>query len=260
MLLKNKVVVVTGSTRGIGLGIAMKVAQEGGIPVITGTNTELLNVILPEKFAQLGYQEAMFLKCDVRKEADVAQVMETACKKYGRIDCVVANAGIYDLCPVVDMSGERWDSLVNINLRGAFLANKYGITYMLKNGGGKIVNISSDVGLRGCELQCSYTTSKFGIRGLTQSLAKEYARQNINVNCLCVGNVDTDMWDHVGKCLEDYNNRPSEMFREETRESIPMGRFGTPEDIGNATVILLSDYANYITGASIPVSGGSSMN
>lgn len=260
MLLKDKVVVVTGSTRGIGLGIAMKVAQEGGIPVVTGTNMELLEHVLPKQFSDLGYTQALFLKCDVRQESEVANVMSTAYEKYGRIDCVVANAGIYDLCPVVDMSGERWDSLVDINLRGAFLTDKYGIIYMLKNGGGKIVNISSDVGLRGCELQCSYTTSKFGIRGLTQSLAKEYARQNINVNCLCVGNVDTDMWTHVGKCLEDYNNRDSELFREETKESIPMGRFGTPEDIGNAAVMLLSDYANYITGASVPVSGGSSMN
>lgn len=260
MLLKDKVVVVTGATRGIGLGIALKIAEEGGIPAVTGTNRDLLEKILPQQFAEKGYKDAMFLRCDVREEADVARVMEAVYDKHSHLDGVVANAGIYDLCPAVDMRAERWDSLININLRGAFLADKYGIIHMLKNGGGKIVNISSDVGLRGCELQCSYTTSKFGIRGLTQSLAKEYARQNINVNCLCVGNVDTDMWAYVGQCLSERNHEEIESIKAETRESIPMGRFGTPEEIGKAAVMLLSDYASYITGASLPVSGGSSMN
>ena len=260
MLLKDKVVVVVGSTRGIGLGVALKVAEEGGIPIVTGTNTELLEKVLPAEFEEKGFKEVMFCKCDVREESNVADVFKKVYEKYGRIDGLVSCAGIYDLCTAVDMSGERWDSLIDINLRGMFLADKYAITYMLKNGGGKIVNLSSDVGLLGCELQCSYTTSKWGIRGLTQSLAKEYARKNINVNDLIVGNIDTDMWSHVDDCLMEYFKEGPGYFREKTRESIPMGRFGTPEDVAKAAVMLLSSYADYITGASLPVSGGSSMN
>ena len=118
MLLETKVVVVTGSTKGIGKGIALKVAEEGGIPVISGFEAELLNDVLPGEFSKLGYQDLLYVKCDVTKADEVENLMKQAYDKYGRIDALAANAGMTDMCHFEEMTPERWDRMIGINLRG----------------------------------------------------------------------------------------------------------------------------------------------
>lgn len=259
MLLKDKVIVVTGSTRGIGKGIALKIAEEGGIPIICGFEKELINNVLPEEFEQLGYKDLLFVECDVTREEDVENIMIAANDKYGRIDGLSANAGITDMCRFEEMTPSRWDKLVNINLRGVYMADWYALPY-LKKSKGKIVNTGSDCALEGWEYLSSYSAAKFGVRGLTQSLAKELGQYQINVNCVCPGIIDTDMWIKTDEMLGEINNKArGESWNEKIAE-IPLGRGGLPSDLGKAVVFLFSEYSDYITGCSLPVGGGSAVN
>ena len=260
MLLKDKVVVVTGSTRGIGKGIALKIAEEGGIPVISGTNSGLLEKKLPQEFIKLGYDELLYIKCDVTKESDVKNLIEITFKKYGKIDGLVANAGITDACRFEEMTPERWDKMININLRGIYLADWFVYPYMRKNGGGKIVNIGSDCALEGWGYMSSYSAAKFGVRGLTQALAKELSQYKINVNCICPGIVDTDMWvEGDEQQARIFGTKKGDAWNSAVAK-IPLGRCGLPEDIGNGVVMMLSKYTDYITGCGLPVGGGSAIH
>lgn len=260
MLLENKVVVVTGSTKGIGKGIALKVAEEGGIPVISGFEAELLNDVLPGEFSKLGYQDLLYVKCDVTKADEVENLMKQAYDKYGRIDALAANAGITDMCHFEEMTPERWDRMIGINLRGVFLADRAVYPYLKKNGGGKIVNTGSDCALEGWEYLSSYSAAKFGVRGLTQSLAKELGRENITVNCVCPGIIETDIWVQTDEMLGQISGKKKGEEWDAAVAKIPLGRGGRPEDIGNGVVLLLSKYADYITGCSLAVGGGSSIH
>lgn len=259
MLLKDKVIVVTGSTRGIGKGIALKIAENGGIPVICGTNENLLRNILPEEFSNLGYSDLLFLKCDVREEKNVKSIMDITAEKYGRIDGVCANAGMTDMCPFEEMTPKRFDEMISVNLRGVYLTDWYALPY-IKKSRGKIVNVGSDCSLEGWEYLSSYSAAKFGVRGLTQSLAKELGPFGITVNCVCPGIIDTDMWIKTDEMLGSINNKKKGESWNEKIKAIPMRRGGAPSDLGGAVVFLLSDYADYITGCSLPVGGGSSVN
>ena len=260
MLLKDKVIVITGGTRGIGKGIALKVAEEGGFPVISGTNNELLEKTLPQEFLKNGYKDLLCVKCDVTKEEDIKNLIKITFDKYGRIDGLVANAGITDACRFEEMTPERWDKMIDINLRGIYLADWTVFPYMKKNGGGKIINIGSDCSLEGWGYMSSYSAAKFGVRGLTQALAKELGQYKINVNCICPGIIDTDMW-VIG------DEQQAHIFGQKKGDAwnaaiakIPLGRCGLPEDIGNGVVMLLSKYADYITGCALPVGGGSAVH
>jgi len=260
MLLKDKVIVITGSTRGIGKGIAMKVAEEGGLPVISGSNDELLEKTLPQEFSKLGYKDLLYVRCNVTKEEDVKNLMKIAFDKYGRIDGMVANAGITDACRFEEMTPERWDKMINVNLRGVYLADWAVYPYMKKSGGGKIINIGSDCAIEGWAYMSSYSAAKFGVRGLTQALAKELAQYKINVNCICPGIIDTDMWvTGDEQQAHIFGIKKGEAWNS-TVAKIPLGRCGLPEDLGNAVVMMLSKYADYITGCSLPVGGGSVMH
>lgn len=260
MLLKDKVVVVTGSTKGIGKGIALKIAQEGGIPVVSGFEKDLIEETLPGEFKEKGIENASFVLCDVSKEKDVENLMKVTHEKYGRIDAVVANAGITDMCNFEEMTPERFDRMIRINLRGVYLANWYALPYLKENGGGKIVNTGSDCALEGWEYLSSYSAAKFGVRGLTQSLAKELGKYNINVNCICPGIIDTEIWVKTDKLLGEITGKDVGDSWKDAVEKIPLGRGGLPEDIGNGVVLLLSQYADYMTGVSLAVGGGSSIH
>lgn len=258
MLLKDKVVVITGSTKGIGKGIALKVGEEGGKVVASGFEPELITA-LEKEFKELGY-DGIAVLCDVRKKSDVENLMKKAVEKYGRIDALVANAGITDMCNFEDMDEERWDRMISINLKGVYLADYAVLPYLKKNGGGKIVNTGSDCALEGWEYLSSYSAAKMGVRGLTQSLAKEFGKYNITVNCVCPGIIDTDIWQTTDELLCKLKGlKPGEAW-EQAVEKIPLGRGGKPEDIGNGVVMLLSKYADYITGCSLPVGGGSQIH
>jgi meso-butanediol dehydrogenase/(S,S)-butanediol dehydrogenase/diacetyl reductase len=257
MILKDKVFVVTGSTRGIGKGIALKIAEEGGIPVVSGSNKDLLEKTLPKEFAELGYKECLFVHCDVTNEKDVHNLMKMAHDKYGKIDGMVANAGITDMCAFEEMTPERWDKMINVNLRGVYLADWAVFPYLKNNGGGKIINIGSDCSLEGWSFLSSYSAAKFGVRGLTQALAKELGKYRINVNCVCPGIIDTDMWVKTDEMLGKISGKKKGEEWNSAVGRIPLGRGGLPDDLGNGVVMLLSKYADYITGCSLPVGGGS---
>ena len=259
-LLQDKVIVITGTTRGIGKGIALKIAEEGGLPVISGSSRELLERALPGEFAESGYRDLLYIQCDVTKEEDMRNLMKAAFDKYGRIDGLVANAGITDMCTFEEMTPSRWDNMINVNLRGVYLADWSVYPYMKKNGGGKIINIGSDCSLEGWAYLSSYSAAKFGVRGLTQALAKELGKYNINVNCICPGIIDTDMWIKTDEMLGQISGRQKGEEWAAAISRIPLGRGGLPEDLGNGVVIMLSKYADYITGCTLPVGGGSSVH
>lgn len=257
MLLKDKVVVITGSTKGIGRGIALKCAEEGAKVVVSGFEKEIVATV-EEEYAALGY-EAIGVELDVRSEESMANLMEKANTRFGHIDALCANAGITDMCRFEDMKPERFDRMISINLRGVYLANYMVLPYLKKNGGGKIVNTASDCAINGWEYLSSYSAAKFGVRGLTQALAKEFGRYNINVNAVAPGIIETDMWDTTDQLLGELKGqKPGEAWAAEVAK-IPLGRGGKPEDLGNGVVMLLSKYADYITGALLPVGGGSAM-
>jgi meso-butanediol dehydrogenase/(S,S)-butanediol dehydrogenase/diacetyl reductase len=256
MLLRDKVIVITGSTRGIGKGIALKVAEEGGIPVVSGSNRDLLEK-LPKEFADLGYKNSFFVYCNVNNDQDVQDLMKTAFDKYGRIDGMVANAGITDMCGFEEMTPERWDRMININLRGVYLADWAVFPYFKKAGGGKIINIGSDCSLEGWAFLSSYSAAKFGVRGLTQALAKELGKYHITVNCICPGIIDTDMWIKTDEMLGKISGKKKGEEWDAAISRVPLGRGGLPEDLGNGVVMMLSKYADYITGCALPVGGGS---
>lgn len=258
MLLKDKVVVVTGSTKGIGKGIANWIAKEGGKVVGSGPEPDLVE-LFEKEFIDNGY-DGIAVVCDVRNKIEVENQMKKAEEKYGKIDALVACAGITDMCKFEDMVEERWDKMININLRGVYLADYAVLPYLKKNDRGKIINIGSDCALEGWEYLSSYSAAKFGVRGLTQALAKEFGKYNINVNCICPGIIATDMWKTTDELLGKLKGlKPGEAWNQQVKR-IPLGRGGIPDDIGKAAVMLLSEYADYITGCSLAVGGGSAVH
>lgn len=265
MLLKDKVVVVTGSTKGIGKGIARKIAEEGGIPVISGFEKDLLEEVLPKEWADLGYKDLLFVELDVTSMASMENLMKKAYEKYGRIDALCANAGITDVCTIDDLDEARFENMIDINLTGEFLAIKAALPYLRKNPldgeiRGKIVCTGSDCALSGWQYLTSYSAAKFGVRGMVQALARELGPEGITVNCICPGIIATDMWKKHDKLACDIEGLESGQAWQREVNKIPLGRGGTPEDLGKGAVMLLSHYCDYVTGCSLPVGGGSAIH
>jgi len=260
-LLKGKVVVIVGSTKGIGLGIARKCVEEGALVVASGYEKELVQEIDKE----LQPSGGMCKYVNVLEKESLDELMKAAYEKYGRINFLVANAGITDVCVIDDLDEERFTNMININLKGEFLAIKAALPYLRKNDldgeiRAKIVCTGSDCSLSGWQYLTSYSAAKFGVRGMVQALARELGRERITVNCVCPGIIATDMWkkhDKLACAIEDLE--PGQAWQREV-DKIPLGRGGYPEDIGNGVVMLLSHYADYITGCSLPVGGGSSIH
>lgn len=260
-LLKGKVVVIVGSTKGIGLGIARKCVEEGALVVASGYEKELVQEIDKE----LQPSGGMCKYVNVLEKESLDELMKAAYEKYGRINFLVANAGITDVCVIDDLDEERFTNMININLKGEFLAIKAALPYLRKNDldgeiRAKIVCTGSDCSLSGWQYLTSYSAAKFGVRGMVQALARELGRERITVNCVCPGIIATDMWkkhDKLACAIEGLE--PGQAWQREV-DKIPLGRGGYPEDIGNGVVMLLSHYADYITGCSLPVGGGSSIH
>ena len=238
--LKNKNIIVTGASGGIGNSIVEKLNQNGANILATGTRIEKLEE-LKKKFNNI-----KILKFDISQHDKIEEFIEDATKELGgSLDCIVNNAGITKDNLTIRMSLEEWSKVININLTSTFLMCKYSIKKMLKNKSGKIINITSVVGHTGNAGQANYTASKAGIVAMSKSLAIEYAKKNINVNCISPGFISTAMTDQI-----------DEKFKETIIAKIPSNRLGKPEDIANAVNFLSSDQSDYINGETLHVNGG----
>lgn len=243
MEFKGQVALITGSARGIGKAIAIGLAQKGVNIAIADVNLEeALNT--SREIAKLGVRTEAF-GLDVSISEEVKRVFEDIYKSFGRLDILVNNAGITRDSLLLRMKEEDWDSVININLKGAFLCSKEAVKIMTRQRYGRIVNISSVVAFIGNSGQVNYSASKAGIVGLTKTIAKEYASRGITANAVAPGFIMTAMTEAL-----------PEDVKEEMRKAIPMGRFGTVEDVAGAVIFLSSPESGYITGQVIHVNGG----
>ena len=241
---ENKIVLVTGAGRGIGASIAKRFASEGAEVIVNYSgNDEAAQKTVDEITATGG--QAQKYKCSVNDSESVKVMIDEIIKEFGRIDILVNNAGITKDGLMLRMTDEDFDRVIDVNLKGTFNCTKYVSKYMLKQKSGKIINISSVVGLSGNAGQVNYSASKAGIIGITKSAAKELSSRGITVKAVAPGYVDTDMT----KVLSDN-------IRNEILKNIPLQRMGNVEDISNCVAFLASEDASYITGQVISVDGG----
>ena len=244
MKLKDKVALITGSSRGIGKAIALRFARDGAKIIVNYFNSETKANELVEEIKRIG-SDAIAIKCDVSQEKDVKNMIEKSVKKFGKIDILINNAGIVYDVPLFKKTLEQWRRTLDTNLIGVFLCSKYASEHMLKQGSGVIVNISSTNGINtGCPESADYDASKSGVISLTRNLALELAPK-IRVNSIAPGWIDTDM----------NKNLPKDFVKQE-KEKIFVKRFGKPEEIAAVALFLASDDASFVTGSTIVVDGG----
>jgi 3-oxoacyl-[acyl-carrier protein] reductase len=242
MMLKDKVAIVTGASRGIGRSIAEAFLAAGGKVVISARSATALEE-LTACLRQRG--EVLAVAGDVSSASDADRLVEAAVAAFGRVDILVNNAGITRDGLLLRMKDDDWDAVLNINLKGAFLCTRAAAKLMSKQRFGRIVNISSVVAEMGNAGQANYCASKAGLLGLTKSVARELAKRNVTVNAVTPGFILTDMTDEL-----------PEKAREELAAQIPLGRFGTAEEVAHAVLFLVSEQAGYITGQVLGVNGG----
>ena len=246
MALKDKVALVTGGSRGIGEGIALALSEKGTNIAITYNSNEDKALDVVKKIEANGVK-AIAIKANIAKNEEVIEAIKVIENKLGTIDILINNAGITKDNLLIRMKEEDWDAVLDVNLKGAFLCTKAVSKAMMKKRYGKIINISSIVGIIGNAGQCNYSASKAGIIGFTKSIAKELASRGIRVNAIAPGFIETQMTDVL---KEDIKNQ--------MLDNIPLGTFGKPEDIANLVVFLASEKSDYITGQVIKVDGGMS--
>ncbi|MDR1487911.1 MAG: glucose 1-dehydrogenase [Deltaproteobacteria bacterium] len=253
--LKDKIIIVTGSGRGIGRGIALRLAAEGAT-LVTSSITPGNCAKVAEEIGKAGGR-AISVPCDVSDESAISNLVDVTVKEFGRLDVYVSNAGIELTKLALDTTAAEWDRIFQVNVRGTFLGDTIAARAMIKQKKGKIINcgsIASHSGFLGLSAYCS---TKFAVRGLTQALARELAQYNITVNAYCPGVVDTDMWEQIDAKMGPIlglkkKGEAMELFK----KSIALGRYQTPKDVADFVSFLCSDDADYITGQSIVTDGG----
>ena len=242
---ENKVAIVTGGSFGIGRATAIAFAKKGAKVAIVDwvEDSETLDSI--KKFGG----EAIFIKCDVSNSADVQAMLNKVTTTFGRLDYAFNNAGIEGVSALMhEQKEEDWDRVINVNLKGIWLCMKYEVQYMLKNGGGAIVNTSSVAGLVGFPGIAHYTASKHAILGLTQAAALENAKTGIRINAVCPGVIKTPM-------IDRFTGKQKEVEKQFANQE-PVGRLGQPEEVAAAVTWLCSEGASFVTGIAMPVDGG----
>lgn len=244
MDLNNKVALVTGASRGIGKEIALELARKGAnVGISYVSNPEKANEVI-EEISSYGVK-AVAVKANVSREEEVLEMIKTIEEELGTIDILVNNAGVTKDNLLIRMKEEDWDEVMNVNLKGTFLCTKAVSRAMMKKKYGKIINITSVVGVMGNAGQGNYSASKAGVIGFTKSMAKELASRGIRVNAIAPGFIQTDMTD----VLKDE-------VKTAMLNAIPLNSFGNPKDIANLVVFLASNSSDYITGQVINVDGG----
>ncbi|MEM2911762.1 MAG: SDR family NAD(P)-dependent oxidoreductase [Candidatus Bathyarchaeia archaeon] len=241
--LKDKVAIVTGAGQGIGREIALSLARNGAKVVIIDISNKIFEVL--KEIEKLGH-DGLAVRCDVSNVNEVEKAVKEVLSKFGGVDILVNNAGIYPFKSLTDMSEQDWDNVLNINLKGTFLFTRAVLPKMIEEKKGKIINIASIAGsVVGYPNLTHYSASKGGIVGFTRALALEVAQHGINVNAVSPGPILTPGTEAIGK----------EMY-EQIKRSVPLGRWGLPEDVANLVIFLASDESSFITGQNIIVDGG----
>ncbi len=256
---ENKVVVITGAGRGIGRCIANKFSQEGAKLVVSSIE-DSVHEVAAEINSNGG--DAISIIADVTKKDQVINIFQKAEDKYGKIDVSIHNAGVIKIDKLENVTEADWDFVMNVNIKGVFLcAQEAGLRMRKYGNGGRIINTASGQARQGFIYTPSYAASKFGVIGLTQSLAKELAKDKITVNSYCPGIIKSDMWDYNdrvwGALLGDY--KPGELMQEWV-DNIPLGYAGDGTEVANLLSFIASDEAEYITGQTINIDGGMFMS
>ncbi len=247
MKLQGKVALITGSSRGIGEVIARRLATEGvRVAINYRTSEDAANRVVQSIIGSGG--EAFAVGADVSQEQEARSLIERVLEQWQQLDILVNNAGITRDRLLMRMTSDEWDEVLNVNLRGAYLCVKFALPHMVRQRHGRIINISSVVGLAGNAGQANYAASKAGLIGFTKAIAREIASRNITVNALAPGYITTEM---VEKLPEE--------VKKQILARIPLGRFGEPEDVAETVTFLCSDEAGYITGQVITIDGGLTM-
>ncbi|QHE61260.1 3-oxoacyl-[acyl-carrier-protein] reductase [Rossellomorea vietnamensis] len=244
MNLEGKVALVTGASRGIGREIALELARQGCNVAVNYAGSEAKANEVVDEIKSLG-REAIAVQCNVSDAEGVQAMVKETVGEFGSIDILVNNAGITKDNLLMRMKETEWDDVININLKGVFLCTKAVTRQMMKQRSGRIINISSIVGVSGNPGQANYVAAKSGVIGLTKTTARELAPRGITVNAVAPGFISTDMTDQL-----------PEDVRSEMLKQIPLSRFGAPEDIAKVVTFVASDSASYMTGQTLHIDGG----
>lgn len=243
-MLKGKCALVTGASRGIGKAIALKLASLGANLVLNYRSSEIEALEVEKQVKDMGV-DAISIKGDISNLMDVENLVSSAKEKFGSIDIMVNNAGITKDALILRMKEDDFDKVIDVNLKGVFNCLKTITPIMVRQRHGKIINLSSVVGISGNAGQVNYSASKAGVIGMTKSLAKEVGSRGINVNAVAPGFIETDMTGVLG-----------EKYKDEIKRNIPLKKLGNPEDVANVVAFLASKDSDYITGQVIHVDGG----
>ena len=251
MLLKDRVAIITGGAKGIGKGIALKFAEEGCSVTIADVLEKEGDETAKEVSAKgVG---SLFVRCDCTDKKQVTGMVKKTVDRFGKITILVNNVGWFGpAIPLVDLSEEEWDRSVDLNLKSAFLCSQAAVPYMIKEKYGKIINIASIAAVAGGPSSPHYTSAKGGVVAMTLDFAINLAKYNICANSILPGTIMTDMWKHKIPA----GVREADYFKQIAKGHIPLGRAGTPEDVGNVALFFASELSDYVTGEKLLVSGG----
>jgi len=254
MRFENKVVIVTGGGKGVGKAISITFAEKGAIVVIAEIDTNSANKVA--KRISSFNQNCLVMKTNVINKEEVCSMVAMVKDKFNSIDILVNNAGVLLTSPVIDTSEKDWQKVMDVNLKGVFLCSQAVAKEMIKQGSGKIINISSMAGKTGPSGEGAYAASKSAVITLTKTLSRELAPYGINVNAICPGLIDTKMLRDGWRRRSEDTGISLQEIEEEFLSKISLGRLGTPKDIVNVVLFLASEEASYITGESINITGG----
>ena len=249
MRLKGKVALITGGTSGIGSATARRFAAEGSAVAIIGRNVERGEEVVRDIVSAGG--EALFIRCDVRLPDDCRRAVEQTLERFGKIDILFNNAGVFHPNTVPDCTEQEWDETIDSSLKGAFLMSKYALPSMIARGKGSIIHNSSGWGIQGGDHGAAYCAAKGGLIVMAKAMAIDHGRQGIRVNCVCPGDVMTPMLsDDAAKRGMSWDDYEADAAKR------PLGRIGTAEEVADAVLYLASDESSFVTGAALVVDGG----